>query len=102
MKKIIIVVAVLILLQLVLVSASHAAPPACGPVNYGYNHGYCGHQPYYGQRYHTNRPYYQHHTYYYQGYYPCCGYQTYSRPYTYYGAQYGYNYNCYHGSCYRH
>ena len=46
--------------------------------------------------------------YYYQGYYRCGGCQTYYhtrpyyRPYTYYGAHYGYNYNCYHGSCYRH
>ena len=102
MKKIVIVVAALILLQFVFVSVSDAAPPACGPVKYGYYQGYCGQHPYYGQRYYTNRAYY------YQSYYPCCGYRTnyyprpYYQPYTYYRAHYGYNYQCYHGGCYRH
>ena len=83
MKKLIVVVAVLILLQLVFVSAGQAAPPASGPVKYGYYQGYCGQQPYYGQRYYSNRAYYGYH------------------PNTYYRANYGYNYRCYSGSCYR-
>lgn len=123
MRKIITVVAMVVLLQLVAVSTSQAAPPASGPNNQRYNQGYYGYNHYnrgyhsyrqvYNQRYHYGqRSYYRYrsdysradYSYrdpYNRGYYtyrnaPYCGQygsRAYSRPTGYQKYTYNYNYN---------
>lgn len=106
MKKILLIIGVLVLLQLVFVSATFASGPNDwrgghgngGYWNGGYNHGY-GYQPNYGYNY----QYHSRHPYYYSGYNNC--YPRYHYTYSYNNCcrpYYGYqNYNYRHYGAYQ-